>query len=140
MSQQFIVNPLARMSNQENQPRTFGLFLSIAVQRASILAGLRVAIVVGTVVNLINQGEHLMGLHFAQVSWPKLMITFCIPFLVSIYNGTTTRLRFDPGVRAAINAKLTCKKCAHSMDVYKDEIVPDCPKCGTGSRWKRRVR
>ena len=125
-------------SEEEFQTNQFRLFIFVATQRSSLLGGLKVAIIVGAVVNLINQGDHLLGLQFVQVSWPKLLVTFCIPFLVSIYNGTTTRLRFDPGVRAFVNARLACRTCKHEMDVNRDEIIPDCSHCGLGSQWKRQ--
>ena len=119
--------------------RTIELFLSVATQRTSILGGFKVAIVVGAVVNLINQGNQLLGLHFTQVSWLKLLVTFCVPFFVSIYDPTATRLRFDPGVRAIMNAKLACQTCQHTIEVQEDEIVPDCSRCGRGSKWARRI-
>ena len=124
------------------QANEFKLFLSVAIQRSSILGGIKLAIVVGVIVNLINQGEHLFGLQFAQVSWPKLLITFGVPFCVSIYNSTTTRLRFDPGVRAAMDATLTCRTCDHTLEVKKDGLVPDCTPCaqaGKSTRWSRNA-
>ena len=75
----------AMKSNEETQTNRFELFLSVATQRTSIVGGLKVSIVVGALVNLINQGNHLLGLHFTQISWPKLLVTFCVPFFVSIY-------------------------------------------------------
>ena len=126
-------------SHEVTQTNQFQLFIFVAIQRTSILGGLKVAIIVGAVVNLINQGDHLLGLQFAQVSWPKLLVTFCVPFLVSVYNATATRLRFDPGVRAVVNARLACQTCQGEIDVKRDEIVPDCSHCGMGSQWNRRI-
>ncbi len=114
------------------------LFLTVASQRSSLLGGIKVALIVGTVVNLINQGEHLLGLHWSQVSLPKLLVTFCVPFCVSVYNATATRLRFDPGVRAAFSATLTCQKCHREHQVEKGALVPDCGHCaslGERTRW-----
>lgn len=45
---------------------------------------LRVAVVVGTVLNLINQGDVLWG--NATVSWPHLAMNYLVPYLVSSHS------------------------------------------------------
>jgi hypothetical protein len=53
---------------------------------------LGVAIVVGTILNLINQGDVLLSRH-AVVLW-KGVLTYCVPFAVASY-GSYTALRFQ---------------------------------------------
>jgi hypothetical protein len=116
------------------------LFFSVAMRRSSVLGSLKIALVVGIAVNLINQGEYLIGLQFAQISAPKAIITFCIPFCVSIYNSTITRLRYDPGVRAIANVTLTCTTCGNTDEVKTGELVPDCTHCalqGVETQWSQ---
>lgn len=50
---------------------------------------LKVAIVVGTALNLINQGDALFGA--APVNGFKLMLTFAMPYAVSTYGAVTVR-------------------------------------------------
>jgi hypothetical protein len=50
---------------------------------------LRVALVVGTLLNLINQGDAL--LKYAPVSWFKLLLTFAMPYAVSTYGAAAVR-------------------------------------------------
>lgn len=126
-------------TSETPQVNQFELFLSVATQRTSIIGALKVTLIVGTLVNLINQGSQIVGLQFAQVSWSKILVTFCIPFFVSIYNATATRLRFDPGVRAVVSTRLTCRKCLHTFDVKKEQIVPECSKCGKETRWTQSI-
>jgi hypothetical protein len=38
---------------------------------------LYVALVVGTVLNLINQGDALLGM--VSINWLKLVLTYCVP-------------------------------------------------------------
>jgi len=52
-----------------------------------------VALVVGTILNLINQGDALLG--FAAVSWPKIILTFLVPYCVSTYGAVASRLRHE---------------------------------------------
>jgi methyl-accepting chemotaxis protein len=49
-----------------------------------------VAAVIGTVLNLINQGDALVA--GAALDWFKICLTYCVPFLVASY-GTYGALR-----------------------------------------------
>jgi hypothetical protein len=62
------------------------LTFSGPILRRSLL----VALVVGTVLNAINQGPELIGGE-PVVLW-KLLMTFCVPFLVASY-GAYSALR-----------------------------------------------
>ncbi len=55
--------------------------ISDGVPRRSLLA----AAVVGTILNLINQGDGLMGL--APLNFPKMILTFIVPYFVSTYGA-----------------------------------------------------
>lgn len=50
----------------------------------------RVALVVGTCLNLINQGSSIW--HGAPVEWGKFLLNYAVPFLVSSYSGAKARL------------------------------------------------
>ena len=44
-----------------------------------------VALLVGSLLNLINQGEALWG--EAALNWPKLLLTWSVPFFVALYGA-----------------------------------------------------
>ena len=48
------------------------------------------AIVVGTILNLINQGDALFGA--ASIHWLKLLSTYLVPYLVGTYGAVSYRL------------------------------------------------
>ncbi len=52
-----------------------------------------VALVVGTILNLINQGDALFGA--APVNWFKIALTYCVPYLVCTYGAVSARLTAD---------------------------------------------
>ena len=52
---------------------------------------LYVAIVVGTILNLINQGDALLGA--ASINWFKIALTYCVPYLVCTYGAMTSMPR-----------------------------------------------
>lgn len=55
---------------------------------------LRVALVVGALLNLINQGDTLLaGL---APNWIKLILTFIVPYCVSTYGAVSYRLSLEP--------------------------------------------
>jgi hypothetical protein len=53
-----------------------------------------VALVVGTILNLINQGDAFV--HGGRVNWAKLVLTYLVPFAVSTHGAVTARMRAGP--------------------------------------------
>jgi hypothetical protein len=64
--------------------------LSDGIPRRSFL----VAIFVGTILNLINQGDALFGA--AIVNWTKVSLTYLLPYAVSTYGAVSYRLAQPP--------------------------------------------
>jgi len=50
-----------------------------------------VALVVGTVLNVINQGDAFLG--YASINWLKVILTYCVPYLVCTYGAVTVQLK-----------------------------------------------
>lgn len=46
---------------------------------------LRISLVVGTMLNLINQGERVWA--GGALSWPHIMLNFAVPFCVAVFSG-----------------------------------------------------
>jgi len=51
-----------------------------------------VSMVVGSILNIVNQGDILIKLEFEKLSILKLILTFAVPYLVSTYSSVRTRL------------------------------------------------
>jgi hypothetical protein len=69
--------------------KIFLLCISEGVPKRSLL----VAVVVGTVLNLINQGDALFGA--GHVELLKAALTFAVPYCVATYGAVSYRLRLD---------------------------------------------
>lgn len=54
---------------------------------------LGVALVIGTVLNLINQGDALLGHH--PIHWSKLLLTYAVPYVVATYGAVSHRMRSE---------------------------------------------
>jgi hypothetical protein len=52
---------------------------------------LYVALIVGTLLNLINQGDLLLGA--SSVNWLKVILTYCVPYVVCTYGAVSYQLR-----------------------------------------------
>ena len=62
-----------------------------ARSRSIQMTGLKMALVVGTILNLINQGDAILNWGLESVHWPKLILTFCVPYCVAVFAGTQAR-------------------------------------------------
>ena len=60
---------------------------------AGLLVAVKMGLVVGTILNCINQGECLVNLEFENLEVGKLIITYTVPFFVSLYTSTIIKLR-----------------------------------------------
>ena len=64
------------------------------VIRNSLIVGA----IVGTVLNMINQGEYITG--DGPINWFKLGLTYCVPFCVATYGAFAAARIFEKQARA----------------------------------------
>lgn len=62
-------------------------WLRLALHRPTILRSAAVAAVIGTVLNLINQGDAIFGP--APVAPVKLVLTYLVPYCVATYGAVS---------------------------------------------------
>ena len=60
-------------------------FLRTAMQPSIIRTALKVSLVIGSILNIINQGHHLFT--DTAVSWPRFFMNYLVPFCVSAYSA-----------------------------------------------------
>lgn len=61
--------------------------------KRNLILALKMSLVVGTILNCINQGECFINQEMDQLNIPKLLITYTVPFFVSIYSTSITKLK-----------------------------------------------
>ena len=59
---------------------------------------LMVCVVVGAILNMINQGEYITG--DGPINWFKLGLTYCVPFCVATYAAFAAARIFEKQARA----------------------------------------
>ena len=62
-----------------------GEWLQIAMRRDIVVRSLKVAIIVGSILALINQGDALLQGNVTMAILGKILLTYCVPFCVSTY-------------------------------------------------------
>ena len=113
------------------------VFLKLAATRPTLMAGAKIALIVGVILNLINQGDLFLGMQWGEVNWLKSALTFCVPFCVSVYSSTASRIRFDPGTRAWTKTSLKCTTCNGYQEAFEEnQVVTACPSCGEHTKWE----
>ena len=60
-----------------------GEALAICMRREHLRRTLRIALVVGVVLTLINQVDVIIGGDATTLTWVKVGLNFCVPFVVS---------------------------------------------------------
>lgn len=65
-------------------------FIKTALSRHIVINAFKIAIVVGTLLNMVNQGERL--LQSGTISWLHLMLNYLVPYCVASYSATKNEI------------------------------------------------
>ena len=64
-------------------------FTKIAFHRSTVNKAIIISLTVGTVLNLINQGDFIFQMQWEKISAFKVFLTYLTPFCVSTYSTAT---------------------------------------------------
>ncbi len=70
-----------------------GRIIGYCLERGVVRRSLLVAGLVGTLLNLINQGDALLA--GRAIDWAKVLLTFTVPYCVATYGAVSYRLRHE---------------------------------------------
>jgi hypothetical protein len=68
-----------------------GSLFRLATERATVVGALKVTCVVGTLLNVIHQGDRLFALRFGDVVWWRVVLTYLVPYCVSVFSAARIR-------------------------------------------------
>ena len=71
--------------------RTIRRACHLALSNGVPIRSLWIAAVVGTVLNVINQGDALLGA--ASINWLKVILTYMVPYCVCTYGVVSFQMR-----------------------------------------------
>jgi uncharacterized membrane protein YkvI len=125
------------VSEQNHAAINRKILTTLAFQKSAVAAALKTSLIVGVILNLINQGDHLITFDVKEIDIPKFLLTFLVPFTVSLYSSTTTKFKFYTGELAFVDATLVCKKCKTTEQrVRAGERIETCSRCNKKTKWK----
>lgn len=67
--------------------------LSAAIQADNLRIATKMGLIVGALLNCINQGECLIHWEPENLQVGKLIVTYTVPFFVSLYTSTLLKLK-----------------------------------------------
>ncbi|CAM5369367.1 nitrate/nitrite transporter NrtS [Eoetvoesiella caeni] len=65
-------------------------FLRLFFSARIAISALRVSLVVGTALNVINQGEHILAGN--NIAWFHLLLNYLVPYCVASYSAARNQL------------------------------------------------
>lgn len=114
----------------------FKIYCDIATSSGIINRAIKVSLIVGTILNLINQGDAMMSLNLDSINILKLIFTYLVPYSVTTYTATALKVEFQIGTKAIVESDLVCKECKEEIHVVENELIPECSQCKIYTKWK----
>ena len=71
-------------------------FTKLAFNRATVNKAIIISLTVGTVLNLINQGDFIFHMQWEKINTFKILLTYLTPFCVSTYSTATALMAKMP--------------------------------------------
>jgi hypothetical protein len=65
----------------------------LVFRRETHLRALKIALVVGTILAVINHGDAILEASMTTTAWVKVLLTFCVPYGVSWYSAVQAERR-----------------------------------------------
>ena len=115
------------------------MYIILINDRDIILNSIRISLIVGTILNFINQGDKIISVNLESINYFKVILTYCIPFMVSSYTAISMKMKFKIGEIASMDAELECTKCKISIKVVKNAVIPICDKCKEKTKWRIKL-
>lgn len=113
------------------------LNLKILSLRSTVIRAIRVALVVGFVLNISGNFHEIINFQFSEISYFSFGLAFLVPYLVSSYSTLITQNRFRPGDISPIDAMLHCSHCDKvDFNIGPGDEIEQCPGCGPLTDWK----
>jgi len=114
----------------------FKIHCDIATSSNIISRAIKVSLIVGSALNLINQGDAILSLNPENINILKILLTYAVPYSVTTYTATAMKLEFQLGTKSIIETDLVCQGCKTEMHIKEDELIPECLKCGIHTKWR----
>ena len=65
-------------------------FWQIALSKRVVYNAIRIAVIIGTILNAINQGAAFLAWH--NIAWGHVLLNYIVPYCVATYSATKNEL------------------------------------------------
>jgi hypothetical protein len=92
--------PIVESTKKRGSPRPL---IAYCLERATLFFSIKMALIVGTLLAVINHGQAIFTGHFSSDRLFPLLLTYCVPFSVAMYSqiqGKRQRDRFQAEISA----------------------------------------
>ena len=86
------IQPSSKPSQSRTRPSSLTAY---CLERDTLLFSLKMALVVGTLLAVINHGQALLTGHFTPGELLPLCLTYCVPFAVTMYSQVQGKRQRD---------------------------------------------
>jgi hypothetical protein len=80
-----VPNPGPKLDRRDRQRMAEPGLLRLALQRRTVLTALKVALFVGAILNIVNNGERIAA--GEAINWWQFALNFLVPYCVSSYSA-----------------------------------------------------
>jgi len=109
--------------------------LTLVTQKSTLKRALKLALVVGLTLNVINQYDALLSLDFKSVHLLQFFVTLLVPFCVSIYSVVALKLEFRVGSVCEVATTLSCQYCHKKQILSIGSTILKCDCCESETPW-----
>src|SRR5712692_2134152 len=85
-------SPTVECTNKRRSQRPL---IAYCLEHATLLFSMKMALVVGTLLALINHGQAIFTGHFTSDGLLPLLLTYCVPFTVAMYSQIQAKRQRD---------------------------------------------
>lgn len=111
-------------------------YIQLAFERRTFIRAIRVAILIGIILNLINNSSTLFVYSLSSANLGRIFLTFLVPYLVSTYSSVISGSQLKIGSISRLDALLKCKNCKKTnFLVHIGQVFDECPQCKKNTRW-----
>jgi len=62
--------------------------MDLSIKNKDVVSSINFALFVGTILNFVNQFQPLISLDASEISFVKIILTYSVPFFVSLVSST----------------------------------------------------
>lgn len=118
---------------KKGRPASGGSVLAYCTERDTLLRSLKTALVIGTILALINHGQQLLSGQFAPSWIVPMLLTYLVPFCVATYGQVQGKRQRDRMLTASDESQPRQLKTIDEIETMLVPVTPYPPEASASS-------